>query len=714
MPGLAMNLTPSQTLFKQEEVDDDDDKDFAIDFAVDESGERGDLPGEFDANAYRSRPQLSQPGVFMRSLAYLIDGLERGKIDIDPEYQREVVWTAERMTNLVNSLMENFYIPPIILNRKASGGDPNSVTLICVDGKQRLSSVRAFVKGLVPCQDYQGNKWFFCEHPEGRSRKVLSETQQKEFLAKEFCSFEYKDLSSEQEEDLFARVQLGMQLTAAEKMRAQSGPWQELGKLFVQDFPTIFELLKDRSRAKDFQMALSCFSQILEVEHPTNANGIPILRTNYTALPKLLHNKAALDDRLKSHLANVFNTFKELIKNDPDVFTNIGRKLKGVQTFAPIELVAVTVLISMYSETRSNGLLLGDIRYLRNQLRENFVDLRMNRPVWRYIWDYIDNLEKYRGAINGTTIDRSVRVSRPLLQSATKPEPSFSPTMLQSGASVSEPQIPTANSPSTLRHDAPFNDTSHKSKRPRVGSGSAVDHQQDSVNSRTIFPAKSQTLVISGPKKPTPASHPAPIRPLLIPNSPMVPTPNAMEVHQQSYPWPDDFRAPTAPMVWSSEPIPSESLLSSFPSPYPNHSVQNTITPHAGGQMSNANVYSSPALQSSNIPSKPNAMQPSENRDLRRNVVKDTQPVKPAPPRPRKRPPPSWSLEPFEDGVIDLTSDTEIEEERQNLLSSFRRPSNTAEQGVIPLAHNSNSPTASTGPKRAIAPATFNPYKKGP
>lgn len=64
-------------------------------------------------------------------------------------------------------------------------------------------------------------------------------------MAKEFVSFEFKDLSPEQEEDLFARVQMGVQLSIAEKIRASTGPWQELARLFVDDFPIVYSLMKD-------------------------------------------------------------------------------------------------------------------------------------------------------------------------------------------------------------------------------------------------------------------------------------------------------------------------------------------------------------------------------------------------------------------------------------------------------------------------------------
>ncbi|ORY18699.1 hypothetical protein BCR34DRAFT_660057 [Clohesyomyces aquaticus] len=384
--------------------DEDDDRD---EFFDDDENE------EFK---YKSRPKLPIPFTVMRTLGDLVAALDAGSIDVNPDYQREVVWTAERMSGLINSLMENYYIPPIILNKKefvdVESGAP-TYSMVCVDGKQRLSSVKAFIRGMIPCHDYRGDKWWFVDPANKPSKKILPEITRNEFLSKELVSTEFVGLSPEQEEDLFARVQMGMQLNLAEKMRASSGPWQELAKLFVNDFSLIFTLLKDRARSKDFQLVLSCFSQIMEVEHPTTANGVPTLKTNYKALPKLLDNKAAVDDQSRSHLANTFATFKQLVQESPEIFTNVERKLKGVQTFAPLEFVSVSVLISMYSHTRNNKMLIGDIRALRNALRDNFVDLRLNISCWKFVWEWLDNLEAYRGTVEGTAIDRSVRPQAP-------------------------------------------------------------------------------------------------------------------------------------------------------------------------------------------------------------------------------------------------------------------------------------------------------------
>jgi hypothetical protein len=85
-------------------------------------------------------------------------------------------------------------------------------------------------------------RWF-CETRGIKRQKILSEEIQTQFLEKDFVAFQFTELTPVQEENLFARVQMSVQLTPAEKMRAQTGPWQELAKLSVDDFPVIYSLM---------------------------------------------------------------------------------------------------------------------------------------------------------------------------------------------------------------------------------------------------------------------------------------------------------------------------------------------------------------------------------------------------------------------------------------------------------------------------------------
>ncbi|KAL6710829.1 hypothetical protein ACN47E_007886 [Coniothyrium glycines] len=652
----------------------------------DEPADDYDLFGEeeHDEDTYKPRPQLPKPNVHMRSLADLIKGLEDGSIDVDPEYQREVVWTAERMTGLINSLMENFYIPPIILNKKTlpkvENGRPLH-RLVCVDGKQRLSSVRAFVKGMIPCHDHRGQKWWFSDSPEGhRKKKILPAATQRMFLDKDFVAFEFTNLSSEQEEDLFARVQMGLQLTLAEKMRASTGPWQELARLFVDDFPTIYGLMKDRARAKDFQLTLSCFSQILEVLYPGAADGIPTMKTGYTALPRLLGNTGAVDDKTKSHLATVWNTFKNMLEEDPDTFTNANKYLKGVQTFAPVEMVGVAVLISMYHETRNNKLMLGDIRALRHALRENFVDLRLKPPVWKFIWDFIENLEDISGIVtsdNGSLPQQS-QASAPSRTAAASPKVVSVPPRLPSRpvATMNE-KVLAPSGPATSQKTQNISNENAKDPRlskrkrkpplPSLASSSTIDHPNYTVPTSyfpsattlpSIQPSPSSHTSHLSPYPPMP-THPPPPSTVLATTTAFLPRPSA-QIPSAYPPMPTHPPPPLATTTTSS----SRPSTQVFSPPQPPTTTPRTLfapdqhSPHWDGHLSPLPVPYFSSIPNS-LPNPPNTQS---------TRLTAQQP----PPKRRKSKVQSHVPTPGHDAVIDLTSDTEMEQEARDLLSAFK------------------------------------------
>ncbi|KAF2036311.1 hypothetical protein EK21DRAFT_96252 [Setomelanomma holmii] len=623
---------------------------------------------DYDEDTYKPRPQLPKPFVVMRSLAHLIKDLDTGFIDVDPEYQREVVWTAERMPGLINSLMGKTpkFLRFTSLNHTNGAKDGIHV---CVDGKQRLSSVRAFIKGMIPCHDHRGEKWWFCDTPTSRRRKVLSEDMQKMFLVKEFVSFEFKDLSSEQEEDLFARVQMGVQLSLAEKMRASTGPWQELARLFVDAFPIIYSLMKDRARAKDFQLTLSCFSQMVEVMHPTASDGVPILKTNYNALPKLLSNKGAVDDGIKSHLASVWNTFKDLIEQDPDTFTNANKHLRGVQTFAPVEMVAVAVLISMYSETRNNQLLLGDIKALREAIRENFADIRMNAPVWKFVWDFLEDLEAIRGAVDGSTMVRRVQQATRTPADATALI--SNPSTTTSNSTAVKRGIPTARTkpPSILPPQRLFTvkkeegDTAPSSdrrppKRQRTDPGPLASPALMNEGFRRVFHgihARSQSSSSSTTAGSGTVNH-TPLTPTATP-------PLSTELRQVRVSEMNSYCAPTAPMPSSTsatsmrQPMRGNGPSVGLPGHQhlPSSGTLNLRTGIGAFTSNHTEEQWAGEVRSATPPSDPAIATTSSFK--RRPMQK--------PRKTPRRPTPAQY-----DGAINLTSDTE--QERQDLLSSFK------------------------------------------
>lgn len=155
-------------------------------------------------------------------------------------------------------------------------------------------------------------------------------------------------------------------------------------------------------RAGRFRLMLACFAQIIEVQHPTNADGVPRLKATAIPLKTFTDNGKALDDKTKSHIVKVFTKFRDLIRLNPRVFGD--NEYTVVKTFSPLEMVGVAVLLSMYNESRNLQMLSGDVKEMRRTLRSTFHDLKLNPHCWSFMWKFIDDLEAYRGVTIPETI----------------------------------------------------------------------------------------------------------------------------------------------------------------------------------------------------------------------------------------------------------------------------------------------------------------------
>lgn len=279
----------------------------------------------------------------------------------------------------------------------------------------------------------------------GKRKLILPDAAREEFMKIEVLCTEYKDLTETQEIELFQRVQLGKPLTQAEAFRATQGSWQDFAKLYERDFADVVNLVK-QTRASGFRGILACFSQIYECLDPSQANGVPRLRNSIRSLELLCSNPQSLDKLTKSHLRSVFELFQDLIDLDRSIFEDNG--YKNIKTFAPMELIAVSCLLSQKME-RPIGMLRGDILVMRTFLRERHPDLRVNPQCWASVWSFIEGLEKMRGAVDGSTIEKNtwntggrprqprttqIRATRPSQPSLSSNNPRTSEGITQDGS----------------------------------------------------------------------------------------------------------------------------------------------------------------------------------------------------------------------------------------------------------------------------------------
>lgn len=332
-------------------------------------------------------PRSRQKHFTLRELMILLD--TPNGIDLNPEYQRGFVWSDERQIGLIDSLFTGWHIPGIIFNKRVNTvlGVRNEI-MVCIDGKQRLTSVQRFTQGLIPCLDANGKKWWFQQNEATttRGRKYLSQQAKDQFWGKKLLCDIYVGMTDEQEHELFERVQRGNPLTPAEKCQAKRGPWQQLARAFHTDYPwamnckSFFDqiactvsktpadpyLVSKNERAAGFDKVISSFVQILEGRKAAiDDMNVPFKGVIGTAAKYM--DQYQCTQELKQSLEKVFDRFEELARLNVRAFANDGLSKNAV--LAPIEFISVAYMIDQYGE-KSNTQLEHAIRAMRFKVRQ--------------------------------------------------------------------------------------------------------------------------------------------------------------------------------------------------------------------------------------------------------------------------------------------------------------------------------------------------------
>lgn len=144
----------------------------------------------------------------------------RGRINVNAEYQRGVVWSDPQRMFLIDSLLREFDLPKIFLRRLSPG---STYLFDVVDGVQRLTSIWWFLndefalpKNYPPYPDIGhmgGRRW--SELPQDAKDRL------------QFARVTVTELETDDEDEIremFRRLQEGEPLNAAEKRNAMDVP----------------------------------------------------------------------------------------------------------------------------------------------------------------------------------------------------------------------------------------------------------------------------------------------------------------------------------------------------------------------------------------------------------------------------------------------------------------------------------------------------------
>ena len=324
-------------------------------------------------------------------------------MNINPDYQRDVVWSESRMIHLIDSLFNNYYVPPLIF-KVVSGLKPGTTERrrwrTCIDGKQRLTTISKFFDGEIPYIDKKRQRWYYCDPPNSTSRttrRLLSEDE-KDFINNvQIVNIEFETLTEEQEEDMFQRVQLGVPLTVGEKLAALSGQIP----MFINDIRSAYTNIPPligTKRSNDFRLV----AQLLYLMHDSLQEGEELrLSATQNALKKFLEEKdyhRILTPSFRAQARRVFGKYNDLISLHKEVFTHsFGTVTSKMRKFSPVEFLGVGIMIHVYVD-RPIRVLAEDIKAFREFLRDRLHDLRSNSATWIHVMTFINQLVDSRGA----------------------------------------------------------------------------------------------------------------------------------------------------------------------------------------------------------------------------------------------------------------------------------------------------------------------------
>jgi flagellin-specific chaperone FliS len=165
------------------------------------------------------------------SIKNLETDINDGSIFLDPEYQRDIVWSNKNQCSLITTILNGFFIPQIILKEQDDEGVKE-----CVDGKQRLTSIHLFIRNEYSIVYDDNKKCFF---------KDLEKKTQRVFLNYKLTVIELSGYTDDEIIEQFQKIQFGEKLRPAELLYSR------------QDINCIVKLKEER-----FNVLLKKFTEI--------------------------------------------------------------------------------------------------------------------------------------------------------------------------------------------------------------------------------------------------------------------------------------------------------------------------------------------------------------------------------------------------------------------------------------------------------------------
>lgn len=201
----------------------------------------------------------------------LLDLHQKGRLNLQPEYQRGKVWDDLRRYDLLDTVLRNWPMGLVLL-RVVETQDKDKVPFEqydVVDGQQRLTTLFAYVVG--------SESWALKapkKVKEFRPYKELTQGQQTRVDEYKVAVALMRDYEPPEIQDVYSRLQNGKPLTVGERIKALRTESREDVKYLADH--KLFELARHRFRDSNWNLAAQFFKAAY--------NNDPLDRVEYTDL----------------------------------------------------------------------------------------------------------------------------------------------------------------------------------------------------------------------------------------------------------------------------------------------------------------------------------------------------------------------------------------------------------------------------------------------
>ncbi|MEO1920730.1 MAG: DUF262 domain-containing protein [Sphingomonadaceae bacterium] len=161
----------------------------------------------------------------------IVGRIERGDIDLQPDFQRQEVWSVKKKKRLIDTILRGWSIPPVHFVILPDGQSE------VLDGQQRLAAIRDFVGNRFSIDGNVTPHSPEIEDLHGRFYRNLDEVTRRKVDQYPLRCFRITEYSPEEPSELFYRLNQPTGLTAGEQRNALYGP----ARVQMKELVTFFE-----------------------------------------------------------------------------------------------------------------------------------------------------------------------------------------------------------------------------------------------------------------------------------------------------------------------------------------------------------------------------------------------------------------------------------------------------------------------------------------